>query len=153
MFLLAWQICFAVSDAGLAMAIIFFYHFFRLLFSLENNSPILNLFVDFWPKSVAGLQKLLHFSSCQFTEYVVCPKCHSLYEYKQCVTPSGQSKLCKHAPHRQKSRQKMCGAPLLTKVKTQTGFVLRAKKVYYYQSLISSLEKLLSRPGFVDLCE
>ena len=70
-FLLAWQAFFSISDAGLAMAILFFHHFFRLLASLDTGSTVLRSFANLWPKSTNSLHKTMNVSGNEFTEYVV----------------------------------------------------------------------------------
>ena len=156
LFLVTWQVFFTISDAGLAMLIVFFHHFFRLLSSLDTNCAILSSFAKFWPKSIATVLRVLNINSDKFVQYVVCPKCHSIYNYNQCVTSTQQSKTCWHVAyprHRHKSRRKPCGTLLLRKERTRSGFVLRPRKVYTYKSLVASIERLLSRPGFTELCE
>lgn len=156
LFLVTWQVFFTISDAGLAMLIVFFHHFFRLLSSLDTNCAILSSFAKFWPKSIATVLRVLNINSDKFVQYVVCPKCHSIYNYNQCVTSTQQSKTCWHVAyprHRHKSRRKPCGTLLLRKERTRSGFVLKPRKVYTYKSLVASIERLLSRPGFTELCE
>ena len=63
-------------------------------------------------------------ASREFIEYVVCPCCHSVYEYEDCIQSVGGetiSKCCRHVSypnHPQPSRRKQCGAILLKKVRS-----------------------------------
>ena len=74
-------------------------------------------------------------------EFVVCPKCHSIYEYKECYlrTSSGvlEPKDCRHIPmpgHPQARFQVKCGAPLLKKQRLKFGTKLIPRKIYPYRS-------------------
>ena len=152
-FLLAWQAFFSISDAGLAMAILFFHHFFRLLASLDTGSTVLRSFANLWPKSTNSLHKTMNVSGNEFTEYAVCPKCHSIYDYDPSSTETKICEFIQFPNHTHKSRRRPCNTPLMNKVKTKNGFVLKPKKIYCYQSLISSIKRLFLKPGFADQCE
>ena len=97
----------------------------------------------------------------EYTEYVVCPKCHFLYLYKECVESraNGQrnSKCCEFVAfpnHRYRHYRSMCGEMLLKQSKIMGGNVkLIPRNTYPYYSLKNSLASLISRPGFVELCE
>ena len=82
-------------------------------------------------ESMAGLDKQ------SFAEYVVCPRCNAIYEFKNCVKnlPSGKTETmtCRHVaypnhPHR--SRITACGAPLLKKQRNKQSSMLVPIKVY-----------------------
>ena len=94
-----------------------------------------------------------------FIEYVVCPSCHSVYEYQDCIQVvhgEKQSKNCSHIffpNHPQLSRRKPCGTTLLKKVKSGRGCRLIPIKTFPYMSLKTSLQSLASRPGFITACE
>ena len=84
-------------------------------------------------------------------KYVVCPTCLSLFKYEHCIDKRGaqiQIEPCHHCLLKNKL------IPFLKEVVTNTG----NKKyypllVYSSVSLISSLQSLLSRPGFYNQCE
>ena len=92
---------------------------------------------------------------------MVCPKCHSIYNYEDCVNRSRChggliSKLCKHIAypnHPHKSRQTPCDTLLLKTAKTKHGISLQPFKKYLYRSLRSSMASLVSRASFLDKCE
>ena len=83
--------------------------------------------------------------------YVVCTTCLTLYDYCDCSEKRGSRSIilsCKEC-----ARSRKC-VPLLKEVMTSGG----KRKfypclVYPYASLHSSLQALLSRPGFYQLCE
>lgn len=87
-----------------------------------------------------------------FVRYVVCRQCYSVYEYDQCLDSSGTSKKCTYRPH--PTFRKYCNTTLLKTVHLRGGKKkLIPFKVYCYSSLQASLQKLLLRPKFADLCE
>ncbi len=83
--------------------------------------------------------------------YVVCPKCHSIYEFDNCVytTASGkESKKCCHVemPEHPHQRQRYeCGFLLLKKQHTKKGYRLVPHKVYPYRPLKRSITELMNK--------
>ena len=64
--------------------------------------------------------------------------------------------VCDHVEypnHSQVHQRKKCGAALMKKVKVGGKYKLVPRKVYVYNSLVDSLERLVSKPGFLDRCE
>ena len=112
------------------------------------------------PNNTDSASKLLQTTNRDdFIEYVVCPKCHSIYHYEDyfyvCHGQKG-SKACTHIPnpnHPHHSRRVNCDAILLKKVKTGRGSKLVPNKVYPYQPLSKSLTCLVQKEGFLDSCE
>ena len=88
----------------------------------------------------------------EFTRFVVCKKCYSVYNFKDCSERCSVSKVCTHRQH--PNSRSTCGALLLKSVNLISGkVVLYPFKVFCYQSLKTSLQSFLLRPGFVELCE
>ena len=84
--------------------------------------------------------------------------CYSVYPVTECVTEDGkESKKCSYVEfpnHPHVSKRKECGAILLKKVKALSGNVsFQPNLVYCYKSLIDSLQEMLYRPNFLDMCE
>ena len=126
LFLISWQAFFTVSHAGLAMMVVFLYHFFRVLFLFENTSDILKCFVKFWPKSPTGLHQSLNIQLDKFKQFVVCPSCHCIYDYDHCITATKQVRKCQFIAfpnHPRQSKRSPCGTPLLDRKKTQNGYL------------------------------
>lgn len=94
-----------------------------------------------------------------FQTFVVCPLCHSIYDYNQCFEIKfghKESKLCNHVSypnHPQRAHRKSCGATLLKKVRKKGGYDLEPFMIYCYKSLRYSIERLVQRKGFIDSCE
>ena len=88
--------------------------------------------------------------------YVVCTKCDSMYEYKDCLVnranDRNKSKECSHVPypkHPFRNKRKPCGNVLLKTIKTKSGHYLKPRKVYPYLPLSKSLSRLLNRKEFL----
>lgn len=111
------------------------------------------------PPSVFMLRKASNNYS-DFTKYVVCSRCHRLYRFSDCVTVSDEhqgSKTCAYVrfPNHPQARSRgECGCALLKTVQLASGRrILYPFKVFPYKTLSSSLQELLLRPGFADLCQ
>ena len=96
----------------------------------------------------------------QFTWFVVCPKCWKLYHYGECVISAGSrrsSMTCNHVRypnHPYHSYRRECGYLLLKSVSLESRRnIIYLHKVYCYNSLQSSLQELLLRPGFHQSCQ
>ena len=158
-FILLWQAFFHVSDAAIGTLITFFHHFFVILFLADGSSVVLQRLKDFWPKTKAALYKVFGIRRDGFTQFVVCPTCHSIYNLDDCIVSCGNrkvSKVCEfraYPRHPHRSRRAACGTTLLRTVKTRHGTFLRPRKVYCYRSILLHLQEQFSRPGFVNLCE
>ena len=97
--------------------------------------------------------------SDNFIEYVVCPRCNSVYEYEDCVQVRNgvkKGKLCSHVTfpsHPQQSQRTPCNTQLLKKVKSGKGYSLVPFCVHPYYPLKKSFERLVAKPGFIENCE
>ena len=90
--------------------------------------------------------------SISFQQFIPCQKCHSLYKYCDCIEKVGtlaKPKACSNVVW-----AKQCRQPLLREVVSVSGNTqFYPYRVYCYHSVVNSLQRLLLRPGFVDLCE
>ena len=99
--LLLWQSLFRVSNAALSSCLSLFKSIIRML----GTAFQLRSLVDFsgWlPQTLHGAYSCVGIAGDDFIEYVVCPACHSVYEYKNCFdTVAGVkvSKECCHVPY------------------------------------------------------
>lgn len=92
--------------------------------------------------------KLLVASVCH---YVVCPVCLNLSKYKHCLKKRGNQILVRSCGQCERDAKK--NVPLLKAIVTSNG----SKKFYPFlvfpsACLVSSLQSLLSRPGFFERC-
>lgn len=93
-----------------------------------------------------------------FIQYVCCPSCHSIYNWKECTIhlPDDQvvSKHCtfvKFPSHPQLHHRRACGRILMKKIKSSKGKLsLYPHLIYCYKSIIDSLQEMVSKPGFVE---
>ena len=103
-------------------------------------------------------QLLWNTKESDFTEFVLCPKCHSVSEYSDyIVVRHGQeeSKVCSHVAypnHPHHSKRIACGATLLKNIRSGEGYRLTPFKVYPYKPLYKSLTYLVQKESFVDAC-
>lgn len=94
-----------------------------------------------------------------FTNYVVCSKCHSLYDFEKCIEVCGSNRTsckCKFVQfpnHTKSCRHQYCETPLLRSVKKGSLTSFKLFKVYSYQSLKDAITRLLKRKGFLEMCE
>ncbi len=121
------------------------------IIAISPPSPDLSPLQQFLPSNVYFLKKLLG-NETKITTFVICPKCHALYRYSDCViTPRGgrqESAKCsniKYPNHPPLFRRKKYNTVLLKSVKHGAANKLVPRKVYAYNSLKSSLKKLFSQ--------
>ena len=94
------------------------YHIIKTIHSISGN-VVMATWVENFPVTLHGVQKEIIGNDIKFTEYVVCSKCHSLYECHSCVIVSGSnrsSQKCEYVQlpnHQQRSFRQMCGTVLL----------------------------------------
>ena len=110
--------------------------------------------INNFPTSIFLLRKYIN-SKEAFVRYVVCRECYSVYEYEKCVEEHGTALLSKKCAYRcHQTYRKSCNTLLLKTVHLKGGIQkLIPFKVYCYMPLQVSLQKLLLRPGFAELCE
>ena len=154
-FLFLWQSLYHVSNnalnALLSLLSVFF-QVFKVRFSSNDQVQL--------PNNIVASKKVLKvIEHASFIEFVVCPKCQAIYEYKDCIyTHRGlqESKTCRYIAfpmHSQHSMRQPCGAILLKKVKIQKRVKFVPIKVYPYQPLSNSITYLVNKPGFLESCE
>ncbi len=149
-FLSLFQSLHVISDKAIAWLIKFIA---TLLNYCAQFSPRLRYAANAFPQSLHLRNKYL-FSDTSFSRnYVVCPSCHCLYDYKDLHEWRGTHAMIKTCPSRQLSSGR-CNSDLLKKVYTSTGQLkLYPFKVFCYGNLIDSLQRFLLRPGFAVSCE
>ena len=158
-FLLIWQTRNYVSDNAMSIMVNFLSTWLRVL---GKFSPFVSAIGEVLCDSVKELHKKADLNS--FTRFVVCPKCHKIYQFEECVAKDGedrQTKLCNYIQfptHPHMNRRQPCKYPLLKTVEIKTNNQTPPQKKlfpfkeYCYQSLESSLRKLLLRKQFIDGC-
>ena len=119
---------------------------------MGKYSPRIMQIAEALPRSTYQKNKFLNDDSKSVCRYVVCCACHSTFLYEQCLEKVGSRRISRRCPKTLLSRR--CNNLLLKNVVSNSGHgKLYLFKVYCYKSLVSSLNKLMLRPGFADLCE
>lgn len=99
--------------AGMSVLVLFMYRVLKLL-----STPG-NIIVTSFPSTLQKIQNEIIGESIVFMEYIACPKCHSLYDFNDCIETSGSNKKSRKCcyiefpNHTQQSRRVPCGSPLL----------------------------------------
>jgi len=155
-FLLFFQLKFRIPDRAITFLLSFLKGLLSSLISLVPSClPLLEIHRNF-PQSLQSLRQRFSASNSSTTEFVVCPKCFTLYKLNDCSVKSGRevvSKKCSFIEfpnHPQRHRRNPCGALLMKKVKCGTTFKLVPKKTFVYNSITSALKSILLRPGMLN---
>ena len=149
-FISLYQTLHSISDKAVTWLLKFMTVFLKFCGSF---SPKLQRVYEVFPSSLYLRDKYLKINSDSIVyRYVVCPLCHALFKYDDCYEKSGTQLLTKKCQEIVNSKK--CNAGLLKQVVCNSGTVkLYPLKTYCYNSLISTLQQFLLRPGFVKLCE
>ena len=96
-FLFMWQSVFNVTERALK-ALLRFLKYVILALGLAFQNHQLTAMSDCIPVTIMKAEKLLGIDDRGIINYVVCSKCHSVYEYKDCVKEKHnglvEAKLC-----------------------------------------------------------
>lgn len=144
-----------ISDNGVEWLLRFLFQFLHSVGITCDNEYLTKLALMF-PSSFYLAHQLITFNRDNFTKFVVCPKCCTLYSLDSCTVHVGNQlvpRMCSVKAFT-KGRSKECGTDLAKKVILENG------KVYFYphklfciSSVINQLETILKRPGIPKLCE
>lgn len=146
------RILYSLSD----VACNFILKFLSTLLAIFNKaiSPG-NLIVAKVPSSIYMMRQMLG-GIKEFTQFVVCHKCHHIYELENCKDRNGLSKRCLfvlYPNHPQRRMRESCDTLLLKTVELSSGKkILYPYLTYCYLSIETSLQSLLQRPSFVMNC-
>jgi hypothetical protein len=157
LFLNFFHLWYHVSERAMANLLKFLGIILSYFAKLCNKSFLTKVSTSL-PKSLYSIRKCLE-SNNHCTEYVVCPKCSTLYLLDDCIIIENGiqvSKPCDHIEfpnHPHASRRSKCNASLLKSVQVGKQSKLVPRKVYPYHSVIQSLKEMVKRPGFLSMCE
>ena len=134
---------------------------FVLLSTLSSSFPsVIHSFLSFFPSSMYTFKRFIKVNENDFVKFVVCPSCHSLYNFEECFDTYGtrkKPKLCSFIafpehPHR--LRRQMCGSRLIAEVILKSGKVQYYPRKYYcYKPISESLASLVKCANFLNNCE
>ena len=117
------------------------------------GSKSLQMLHKVFPGSLKQARTLKAIDVERFTKFVMCGKCHTTYQYSDCIGPNGVSscKFIRFPRHPQKRMRLECSFPLLKNVKTPSG-KLRSipSKIFCYRSIIEAIETFVNRPGMLE---
>ena len=146
-----FQTQFYLTNRALAWLLTFLLVIFRFLG--RYSEKVARLAHQF-PSTLHQYQLVLSgiIPNCSFEKRAVCSRCDAIYRFEECVKKVGTrttSALCKC-----KLFRKHCNQVLMKQIVTRNGTIkFYPLKVYCYVSLISCLQALVMRTGFVEQCE
>lgn len=146
-----------IPSAAVDLLVKFIY---ALLCVLSSFSPFVNTLRKLFPPSLYIMRRR-YLQDCSFSKYPICPKCSMMYySPDECVQVLGSQKLSKRCSyvafpnHPQRSRRTNCQTLLLKTVQFISGRkVLYPFKIYCYNGIRATLQKLLLRPQFYSTCQ
>lgn len=124
--------------------------------TISKHSSNLSTLATLFPTSLYKTQKFYGIKKESFEKYVICKKCGSLHNFKDCFETIGSTKNCMHVPfrhHPHLSRRGPCGSKLIKEVITKKGKKFYPLKTYCYYPLLKSIPKILERNKMLDQCE
>ena len=143
-------------------AITFLLSFLKaLLSSLVSFIPScqpLSMILQSIPKSLQSLRQMFSSGNRSITEFVVCPKCSSLYKMSDCIEVKrgvSSSKACNYVAfpnHTQRRRRAPCGALLMKTIKFGSNCKLVPKIFFTYNSVTKALSSILCRKEAIQQC-
>ena len=157
-FVLFFQVCYHISDRGIHYLITFLGTISKWLSIVVKGSTLLPTLAAEFPRTLYSLHKTLQLTT-PLKRSVVCPTCHKLFKENQCVIVSGGIKISRKCDniqfpnHPHLTRRVECKTALMKQVKVGKQFKLIPRKYFVYNSIASSLTRLMSRPGFLEQCE
>ena len=156
LFLFLWSSFYGISATALNHLIQFFHYLFVTISKCSSNLSVLT---TLFPTSLYKAQNFYGVTNESFEKYVICKKCGSLHDFKDCFETIGSTthpKVCMHLPfrhHPHLSRRRPCGNKLIKEVITKKGKKFYPLKTYCYYSLLKSIPKILERNNMLDQCE
>ena len=150
-----WQIMHKVSDTAINVLLHILHVFIKIIshaMGAEKDSPIDKIAVAF-PNTMYKLNKQFA-SEDDFQKYFTCPNpsCTALYEISEVViTNNNGTTMAKSCTNKLYNRR--CGTQLCKRVTINGKKIFVPLKSYVYKSIITRLEELLCRPGYLERCE
>ena len=110
--------------------------------------------------TLQSVHSLIALQEDDIVNYIVCPNCDSVYEYKDCfeIGTNGlkEWKCCsqiRFPKHPQVPHRAPCGTMLLKKTKGKHGYIFTPLRAYPYKPLKLNISQLFKRKGFLQCCE
>ena len=152
-FLSLFQLKFHIPERGMTMLLKFIQGVIKAIVSIASPAPSLLWLKENFPSSRFLLRKQSGVGLSGLKKYVVCSKCHSMYNLVDCIDGTEPNKCCYVAfpNHPHISKRAPCNSVLLKKVKYGSTYKYIPKKLYLYNNIIDNLQSLLQRPGTLRL--
>ena len=149
-FLTFIQLKFGLPDRGLQSLLYLVAFVIETIYALIPSNHILRSLRDKIPTSLYSLRKRAMLPNAGIRQYCVCPKCDTLYSGGNHTIQTCTYIQFPNHPH--KSRKAACNASLLKTIKSSSSYKLLPRKLYSYNCIIENVKRLMSRPGFMQLC-
>ena len=122
LFLTFFQLCYRVSERGISLLLNFIRSFVFWVSSFAKSTDLLIL-REMIPRNIYFLRKMCG-SDSSLTTYVVCPKCQSIYNIKDCILKkqnglleSAKCSYVQYPNHPHQSRREKCNTILMKQAK------------------------------------
>lgn len=151
-FLAYYQLLYHLSERAINSLLSFIRLLLHYIGAIANHN-VLREIAQALPKVMSTIRN--SFKQDEYIEYVVCPKCCTLYNISESVINGDTSKRCSFVEfpnHPHLSKRSACGEILLKKVKVGNKYKLVPRKSYIYRSIVTTLKELARRKGFLDMC-
>ena len=135
-FLVSWQAVFRIPDGALNTLFKFLSLFLQKLLTLTGAEQ-LRMLHQYFPSSLLLAQKMRCEKQTSFCKFVVCQKCFTTYNIKDCLGKDGIRKCTyvRFPTHPQKRMRMSCNGPLLKLAKCPSGrFTFYPHKVFCFRS-------------------
>lgn len=134
---------FNISDNALSILIKFLHKLIFTIIKVIKTKEDINNFTKDIPTSLYAMQKLARLNKKCFKTYSSCPSCHSIYN-------NLDTKTCKNIQFPANPNAAFCNSTLLKSVKKKDKIEYKPLKVFFYQSIKSSLSINFQREGFIE---
>ena len=157
LFVLLWQGMYGISSVAIGLLFLFLKSLFAVCGHISGCHLLTKISASI-PKSLDTIKSRLNLKIDDYTLYVVCRKCSSIYRSETCIRklPNGKDvpitccSSVKWPEHPHKSKRGPCNEFLMKKVRTKDGdYFWYSRKVFVHRRLIFKLRKLLT-PSFLE---
>ena len=151
-FLLAWHTIFRIPNVAIGVLFRFISLLLLNLSEISGSELIQKMYVSF-PNSLERAHLMQDVDANRFKKFVVCPKCHTVYEHSDIMgTRISNRSFVSFPRHPQHHMRMKCNAALFKSVRTASGKrMFHPRKVFCYQSIIVFLRGLVKEPKMFNL--
>ena len=154
-FLLFFQLKFHVPDCAIIFLLAFLKGLLLALSSLVPSSTSIIKMCQNIPQSLQILRRRFSNRMSTTKEFVVCPKCFTLYNHDDCIVSCGgmsESRKCSYVEypnHPQRCKRAPCNTPLMKRIKCGHTYKLVPKKALCI-TVFWSLKKYIAAPRYAS---